>query len=248
MLLYIKAPLSVQLVLDNLRKQWSSVFCVGTGEEAVRMELQFRRGLFQGDSLSPLLFCLSIAPISHALRETTGFRVPYLDSPVTHLFFMDDLKMCTRNSDILGDTLRVVDRVSRTVGMELGLRKCAVAHVKRRKYVGGEDYLLLEERKIELVAQRGTYLPVPWYRAIVQARSRWCQRTPDQGVRVKAASNLVLRSQLQAQGPCNEHLGCFSIPVLLCPGQVAPQSANTTRQIDPQSFAEAQEPPPECIH
>ena len=111
MLSYIKASLSVQVVLDNLRKQWSSVFCVGTGEGAVRTELQFRRGLFQGDSLSPLLFCLSIAPISHALRETSRFSVPYLDSPVTHLFFMDDLKVYAKNSDILGDTLRVVDRV-----------------------------------------------------------------------------------------------------------------------------------------
>ena len=164
MLSYIKAPLSVQVVLDNLQKQWSSVFCVGTEEGAVRTELQFRRGLFQGDSLSPLLFCLSIAPISHALRESSGFSVPYLGSPVTHLFFMDDLKVYARNSDILGDTLRVVDRVSRAVGMELGLRKCAVAHVKRGKYVGGENYLLPEERKIERVAQGGTY----WYLGIEQ--------------------------------------------------------------------------------
>ena len=103
--------------------------CVLCGEDAVRTELQFRRGPFQGDSLSPLLFCLSIAPISHALRKSKGFSMPYLGSPVTHLFFMDDLKVYAKNAKQLGAKLQVVDRVSRAVGMELGLRKCATAHV-----------------------------------------------------------------------------------------------------------------------
>ena len=83
--------------------------------------------------------------------------MPYLDRPVTHLFFMDDLKVYADSGDALGDTLRVADRVSLAVGMELGLRKCAVAHIKRGKYVNGEDYLLPEERRIERVAQGGTY-------------------------------------------------------------------------------------------
>ena len=62
-----------------------------------------------------------------------GFRVPYPDTPMTHLFFMDDLY--ARKSNILGDTLMVADRVSRAIGMELGLRKCTVAHIKCGKHV-----------------------------------------------------------------------------------------------------------------
>ena len=69
------------------------------------------------DSLSPLLFCLNIAPISQALRECKGFRMVYLDYPVMHLFFMDDLKVYAESSNALGDTLRVVDRMSRAVGL-----------------------------------------------------------------------------------------------------------------------------------
>ena len=68
----VRAPLSIQRTLEGLRQKWSSVFCVGTGESTVRTELTYRRGVFQGDSLSPLLYCLSIAPISHALRKTSG--------------------------------------------------------------------------------------------------------------------------------------------------------------------------------
>ena len=50
-----------------------------------------------------------------------------------HLFFMDNLKVYARNSSILGDTLKVVDRVSCAVGMDLSLQTCAIAHVKRGK-------------------------------------------------------------------------------------------------------------------
>ena len=119
-----KSTLSVQCMLESLRKKWSSVFCVGSGEGTVRTELTYHRGVFQGGSFSSLLYCLSIAPISHALRKTEGYRVPYLDYPVTHQYYMDDLKVYAKSSKALGDTLTVVDRVSHAVGMELGLRKC----------------------------------------------------------------------------------------------------------------------------
>lgn len=73
---------------------------------------------------SHLLFYLNFVPISHALRKSKGFNVPCLDSPVMHLLFMDDLNVYTKNAKHLGDTLRVVDRASCAVEMELGLRKC----------------------------------------------------------------------------------------------------------------------------
>ena len=105
-------------------------FCVGKGKSAVKTKLKFRRGSFQVITLSPLLFCLSTVPISHALREIMGFKVPYPDTLVTHLFFTDDLKkVYAENQEVLGDTLKVVDRVSHAIGMELGLQKCAVAHI-----------------------------------------------------------------------------------------------------------------------
>ena len=86
-----------------------------------------------------------------------GFSVPYLDILVTHLFFMDDLKVYAESQETLG----VVDRVSRVVGMELSLWKCAVPQVRREKVVDGEDYLLPEESTIEHVYSTGRYLSVP---------------------------------------------------------------------------------------
>ena len=103
-------------------------FCVGKGKSAVKTKLKFRRGLFQVNSLSPLLFCLSTVPISHALRETMGFKMPYLDTLVTHLFFTDDLKVYAENQEVLGDTLKVVDRVTHAVVMPAEV--CCSPHLK----------------------------------------------------------------------------------------------------------------------
>jgi len=125
------------------------VFYVGRGENTARKELQYCRGLFQGDSHPPFLFCFSIAPISLVLRKTAGFSVLYLASPVTHLFFMDDLKVYAKGAKALRHTLELLDRGLRAVGMELGLRKCVVIHIKHKKYVSEEDYLLPDDQKIK---------------------------------------------------------------------------------------------------
>ena len=54
--------------------------------------IRFKRGLYQRDSLSPLLFCLCVVPLSEMLRCSGGFRSEFQQEPLTHLSFMDDLK------------------------------------------------------------------------------------------------------------------------------------------------------------
>jgi hypothetical protein len=49
--------------------------------------------------------------------------------PCPYQFFMDDLKLYVRSRKALRRALEIVDRVSSAVGMELGLRNCAVATV-----------------------------------------------------------------------------------------------------------------------
>ena len=53
--------------------------------------IKIDRGIFQGDSLSPLLFCLALVPLSNELHNTKhGYKI--FDKTLTHLFYMDDLK------------------------------------------------------------------------------------------------------------------------------------------------------------
>ena len=59
------------------------------------------RGLFQGDSLSPILFCLCVAPLSHCLRQREGFQSQWQTQAVTQLMFMDDLKVYEESEDAI---------------------------------------------------------------------------------------------------------------------------------------------------
>ena len=62
-------------------------------------DIKIRRGIFQSDNLSPLLFCMAIDPLSKLLNKEQGAynlshgrrRDPA--KRVNHLLFMDDLKL-----------------------------------------------------------------------------------------------------------------------------------------------------------
>ena len=53
-----------------------------------------RRGIFQGDSLSPLLFILALIPLTVVLRKVKAeYDLAGGKGVVNHLLFMDDLKL-----------------------------------------------------------------------------------------------------------------------------------------------------------
>ena len=57
-----------------------------------------RRGIFQGDSCSLLLFVIASLLLAHILRETgMGYQLEKNGAKVSHLFFMDDLKLYGKN-------------------------------------------------------------------------------------------------------------------------------------------------------
>ena len=53
-------------------------------------------GIFQVDTLSPLLFFLALNPLSYLLDRLDGYRVS-TNMYLTHLLYMDDLKLFARN-------------------------------------------------------------------------------------------------------------------------------------------------------
>ena len=129
---------------------------VGVDKNAVRVELRYQRGLFQGDSLSSLLFCLCLAPLSHALRELKGYKCATAEVPITHQLFTDDLKVYSRGEKRLGEPLEVVDRTSAAIGMRLGLRKCAVTHMAKRR-IRSANYFLSGDREVVSLNEGNVY-------------------------------------------------------------------------------------------
>ena len=58
--------------------------------------MRIRCGIFQGDSLSPLLFCMALIPLSQLLNST-GYGYKIMEKKINHLFYMDDLKLYAQN-------------------------------------------------------------------------------------------------------------------------------------------------------
>ena len=73
-----------------------------TSERTDLGEVDIKRGIFQGDSLSPLLSILIMLPLTLVLQKmTAGYRFAKDMIPVNHLLFMDDLKLYGASKDHL---------------------------------------------------------------------------------------------------------------------------------------------------
>ena len=97
-----------------------------SGEENLG-EVNIRRIIFQGGSLSPLLFVVFPLPLTHILRGAApGYHFSSNGQKVSHLLFMDDLKLYASNEKSLKSLIQIVRVFSNGIGMEFVVQKCAV--------------------------------------------------------------------------------------------------------------------------
>ena len=138
-------------------KNWKATLLLkhATGTLTSRL-IEIKSGIFQGDSLSPLLFCLSLAPLSNLLRDTNcGYDIQ--GKKLNHLFYMDDLKLFGKNSQQQERLLQTVEKFSDDINMKFGLDKCATAEFKRGKLAKTTSIVLDEETTIKELQQEDSY-------------------------------------------------------------------------------------------
>ena len=85
----------IQRLLAESIKSWREELT--SGEENLR-EVNIRQEIFQGDSLSPLLFVVCLLPLKHILKAAApGYYFARIGQKVNHLFFKDDLMLYASN-------------------------------------------------------------------------------------------------------------------------------------------------------
>ena len=129
--------------IDNLTRNWSTRLTLQTDNGMMTTNyIEYLRGIFQGDSLSLLLFILSVNPLSFLLNHTTqrykigkpGER----NLELTHNFFVNDLKLYSENQNEAKVQPDVVTKFLTDIGMSFGEEKCSYVAVERgqRKSLG----------------------------------------------------------------------------------------------------------------
>ena len=96
--------------------------------------VKIRRGIFQGDSLSPLLFVLCMVPLSLILRKVK-FHYGSGDKKtrINHLLFMDVLKLFEKSNDQIDSLVNEVYTFSEDIGVEFEIKKYVVLVLKLGK-------------------------------------------------------------------------------------------------------------------
>lgn len=133
-------------------------------------------GVLQGDVLSPLLFCLSVSPLSYLLSKryvSCGYALaygaagPWTYEQVNHQFYVDDLKLYSGTRKGLTKMLRGLRGLCTKLGFALNPTKCAssswvagstgtTAHAADIPYLGAGDcykYLGIEQSSAHVAGE-----------------------------------------------------------------------------------------------
>ena len=86
-------------------------------------QVNIKRGIFQGDSLSPLLFMLCMIALTLLLRQTkAGYQFKGRHEEINHLLYMDDLKLHGKDEAQIESLVSRCIRLVRMLEWNLGLQ------------------------------------------------------------------------------------------------------------------------------
>ena len=203
----------ISSMMDHWRTQ---MVLPGQTPRAFIRPISIHRGIFQGDSLSPLRFCLSLNPISGELTRTgLGYRCgpPAQVCPVSHLWYMDDMKLFARNDNNLLSMTNVVESMGYCIGMRFNPSKSSWLTMKRGRAQSDQQSALqtLQGHAIaKLQAEEShRYLGVPESAHFHSTELKTTAKS-ELGRRLQ----LICSSQLNARNLVKA-INTFAIPVIL---------------------------------
>ena len=146
-LILFGAAENIRSLLENSMMSWQTEL---TSNGQTLGTVSIKRCIFQGDSLSPLLFVVTMIPLTLILRKCEASYQYTNSTKLNHLLFMDDLKLYARNENQLDSPVQTVRIISKDIGMKFGIKKCAVLVKKRGRLAQSEGIRLPDETTIEL--------------------------------------------------------------------------------------------------
>ena len=121
--------------------------------------INYLRGILQGDTLSLILFVLSVNQLSHLLQQHESYKAGKVIrvKNISHLFFVDDLKLYAINIEKMKQMLEAVTQFSNEVGMNFGEAKCAYQSIERGRRKPENEILYVNGLIIQEVKEEDNY-------------------------------------------------------------------------------------------
>lgn len=102
--------------------------------------------IFQGDSLSSIIFVLCLAFLSLILKKAkAGYEFRISEEKINQLFYMDDLKPFSKNEKCIGSLIHTVRLIMKDIGMEFDIDKCAVLFMRNKQVVNIEGIQIFDD-------------------------------------------------------------------------------------------------------
>ena len=119
-------------------------------------DININSGIFQGDSLSSILFFVDLILLSKLLGNT-GYGYKIYDNIISYLLNKDDLKLFAKNVQQLQGLLIIVKVFRDDIWMEFGLDKCAIADIFRGKLLKVKNIILNSATVINVLEPEESY-------------------------------------------------------------------------------------------
>ena len=144
----------------TLMTKWQTKLTLSSENETVTTDnINIKTGIFQGDCPSGFHFIICL--LSWLLKRTKiGYNISGRNTPaikISHLLFMDDLKLYANNDSNLKILLEVVREYSEDVRMGFGLDKCNKLTIKNGKTVPSDDIILTNNESIKALDNTEVY-------------------------------------------------------------------------------------------
>ena len=177
-------------------------------------EVRIRRGIFQGDALSPLLFCLALNPLSEVLKKVGNEYTLANGSKINHLLYMDDLKLYSKKEAEINSLIHTTKTFSNDIKMKFGFQKCARLIINRGK-VKDTQGLQIEEGIIHDTSKDGyKYLGIPQHRSNIEHEAKEKAKKE-----YKKRLRQILKSRLNAKYKIDA-INIYAIPVISYTGGI----------------------------
>ncbi|CAB3232935.1 unnamed protein product [Arctia plantaginis] len=199
--------------MRDIMSHWKTTLHLNMNDRTVTTrQISIKKGIYQGDSLSPLWFCLALNPLSHLLQRCqAGYRLRNSteETIISHLIYMDDIKLYAKSDKEMTKLLQNTTKFSKDINMEFGLDKCKTLHIIRGKIRPG-DYAVDESSTI--VAMESTDL----YKYLGYKQLKGLDHTSIKQIlatEYKSRTNTLCKTQLSAKNLIKA-LNTYAIPIL----------------------------------